>query len=252
MTNADQKLSTIGQKIKRAKKHLSDLEAERDRFFANNACAVESYEDPQTGERIFKMLHVSPVSVDFLLTLGDALHNTRSALDHLAWQLVAPAKRGTGTYFPIFDDAAKCKTTDLEKKQSFSADAAKRIKNAQPYKGGRGHYLWVLNKLDNADKHRELLTSIVCMSHSMAGRGANVASVQSVTFWAGQTIKMGEPLKTGDTFLILPKEYKNVEFAFDIGISEPSIIGNIPVIFWLGNAIYTVERLIQSFKPDLK
>jgi hypothetical protein len=254
MLTADEKLTAILQKIKWAKKHLGDLEIARDTFFANDAYEVETYDDPQTGDHIFKMLYVNPVREDFSLILGDALHNTRSALDHLMWQLASPAKRGRKTYFPIFSDAATCKATDIGKEQFVSANAAKRIKDAEPYKRGKGNDLWILNKLDIADKHHELLTSLVCMSYSLAGRGSQRSGpmhIEYMTFSAGQMVKIGEPLKTGDVFMILPKEYQNVEFAFDINVSEPNVIENISAIALLSNLISHADRLIRGFKPDL-
>ena len=44
--------------------------------------------DPNTGDQVFKFRVRAPIPVDLSLVIGDAVHNLRSALDHLAWQLV--------------------------------------------------------------------------------------------------------------------------------------------------------------------
>lgn len=96
--------------------------------------------------------------------IGELLHNLRSALDHLAWQLVLNAK-GTptdDTKFPI-----EAPTTNPQGKQGtpgvagdVSPKAKALIRSAQPYQWGaryREHPLWLLHKLWNIDKHRHVL-----------------------------------------------------------------------------------------------
>jgi hypothetical protein len=102
---------------------------------------------------------------------GDVVHNLRSALDHLAVTLVPSARRGSAS-FPI-------ETRDIWAKNGRryivrDAEARKRwrtaingmapetiavLKQLQPYGVARpnGHLLAVLSRLDNADKHRQLI-----------------------------------------------------------------------------------------------
>jgi hypothetical protein len=100
--------------------------------------------------------------------MGDCLHNLRSSLDHLAWQLVL-ADGGTPTTrtdFPIF----KCEGLFREHKKSkkaptgvvggVSQQAAALIESLQPYNRTDGspeeHPLWVVHHLNIIDKHRRL------------------------------------------------------------------------------------------------
>src|SRR6266404_3369521 len=124
MITADEKLATILQKVEWAKKHLRELEIARNRFLADDAYEAETYDDPQTGDHVSKMLYVNPVSVDVSLIIGDVLHNARTALDHLAYSL-APSP---DTYFPIFSNASKCRTMDTRHVKALSKDAKKRIR----------------------------------------------------------------------------------------------------------------------------
>ncbi|WP_139205445.1 hypothetical protein [Plantibacter sp. MMLR14_011] len=98
--------------------------------------------------------------------LGDAVHNARSALDHLAWQLVVkdggnPSRR---TQFPIAGtpaDLAKRVKNDLS---GCSLTTKNRVRQLQPFKDGT-HSFWALNELDNWDKHRLLLPVFASPHH---------------------------------------------------------------------------------------
>jgi hypothetical protein len=95
------------------------------------------------------------------LILGDAVHNARSALDVLVYQLVLlngkrPTKR---TQFPIYDSPPtqrQRQTIDANLK-GVQSDHAKRIRGMQPYKRPKAAESWklaTLGALDNIDKHR--------------------------------------------------------------------------------------------------
>jgi len=138
----------------------------------------------------------------------------------------------------------------------MSQDAKDKIRDAEPYKNGKGHDLWVLSKLDIADKHHALLTNSVCNGLTLLGHGAVTTGPmysEVVTIGGGAKL-FGEPLKTGDVFLALPKghPYQNVSLTFDISISEPAVIINRPVVFFVGILIAKVDRLILKFEPELK
>ncbi len=103
---------------------------------------------------------------------GDFLHNVRSALDHLAVAMV-PARRRSKASFPIERDDIWTKQGrryvigDAERRGRFktavdgmSAEAKTEIQALQPYNRGaqaRSNTMYLLNRLDNADKHRQLL-----------------------------------------------------------------------------------------------
>lgn len=259
MLTADEKLTAIRQKIKRAKKHLIDLEAERDRFFAeDNPNEVLSYDDPDTGEHVYELRRVDPVSPLVGLIAGDVLHNTRSALDHLVYQLVIANGNtpSSATMFPVFNVPTDCVATNAGQIKGLSKTAKEKIRDAEPYKGGKGDLFWMLHKLDIADKHHALLTSTVCMGSSLLGYGSSAKRpgpyVEVVTFGSGPA-KFGESLKAGDKFLILPKghTYQNVRFDFDIGISEPNIIKDAPIVMLLSTMIAHADNLILDCKSEL-
>lgn len=99
--------------------------------------------------------------------IGDVVHNLRSSLDHLAWQLVeanggTPSdKPGEQTAFPIRDVRRK----ELRIHGGVDPRALKVIEDLQPYnvhpESPTDADLWHLHRLDIVDKHHGLLLAPV-------------------------------------------------------------------------------------------
>lgn len=98
------------------------------------------------------------------LTVGDAVHNLRSALDNLAWTLAhlpGPPKNPKSIYFPVCEklSAWDKATKDLA---SIPKPILERVKTLQPFTFPKNEecFLWQLHKLDIADKHRSYLSAL--------------------------------------------------------------------------------------------
>ena len=99
----------IRLKLSRAEKHLCDLDAAI-RFFCESKPYRISVKPHPVAEIDYVRLFVesvTPVPAEIGLIIGDAVHNLRSALDHLAFQLVLANGKTpvTTTEFPISDPA---------------------------------------------------------------------------------------------------------------------------------------------------
>jgi hypothetical protein len=114
---ADERLAPIRVKVERAKEHIRDLEAEVSSFLSTNPYMVGTKRDPQTRRLIYYLVSVRNPSPRISAIIGDVIHNLRSALDHLAYQLVLAggARPSTQTYFPISEDATKYKAESPKK-----------------------------------------------------------------------------------------------------------------------------------------
>jgi hypothetical protein len=90
--------------------------------------------------------------------LGDAFHSARSALDHLAWDLVLAngGQPSRNTNFPIFD-GPKAQGKVAAALKGASHGVVGKVFALQPWRGG-DDLLWLLHELDLIDKHRLLLT----------------------------------------------------------------------------------------------
>ena len=85
-------------KVKRAEKHIRDLKAECDVFLKRNPYRRVAQENPETGERVtvFRVVETAPDQIS--LVLGDAIHNLRSSLDHLACQFIFPSNSASNFF----------------------------------------------------------------------------------------------------------------------------------------------------------
>ncbi len=109
---------------------------------------------------------------------GDIVHNLRSALDHVAWQLVVldngqPTRE---TAFPLHDSATNERGNPrvLTIKPGIrDAGIMAAVEAMQPYAEARhGHdprtdALGIVGRLDNIDKHRLLLTVVHALDRDM-------------------------------------------------------------------------------------
>src|SRR5262245_16114607 len=110
------KLSGVRAKIERANQHIGDLEARICAFRGENPYRVVPEADPNSGHRQYIVRVHSTPPLALGLVAGEAVHQLRSSLDHLAWQLVEAngGVPGKNTYFPILKDAP---TTDKAKQR---------------------------------------------------------------------------------------------------------------------------------------
>jgi len=125
-------------KIERSKQHTRDFEIALKAFRDTNPYGFRIDDDLQTGDKIHRIAIRSQTPDSLSLIVGDAVHNLRSALDHLVWQLVeANGQKPTDrTMFPISKDAATYKTAKIRKIQGISAAAENLIDTIKPYNGG--------------------------------------------------------------------------------------------------------------------
>jgi hypothetical protein len=146
-----------------------DLDGRAFEISRGNSDFVGTKEDAETGQRIYYLLRDPSISVAFPLLVGTILQALRSALDHLAYAMCVAGPGG--------EAAAKAKVKQIlfpisgGDAQDYKALVARRVviglskpgveqalDAVEPYKGGAGDLLVILNALNNADKHRLLLT----------------------------------------------------------------------------------------------
>lgn len=165
----------ISCKLRRAHEHLEALDRSVEGFLDphEKPTRILADDDAETGERFyrFELLREPPVTEWAILT-GEIIYQLRTALDHLAWQLCiahAPSDPPPrGTEFPIFWDPDRFDDLKpgggLHKIRGMSGDMQDAIRALQPYNRGnpaKSQSLWVLQDMNNEDKHRSLNLSVV-------------------------------------------------------------------------------------------
>lgn len=179
-------------KIERAEKHLTELRIEVEKYVHTHPFkAVRLMSGPKCKQHRdcwrYVLRVTSQPGPDLAIIAGDVLHNARSALDHLAGALAPPARRWSAS-FPIeMEDPwtrkdGKYVMRDSEKRRRFNTaikglpDAAvKIVKAVQPYRRGdrrSAHVLYHLGRLENADKHRQLIPFVTGLNDAVASASA--------------------------------------------------------------------------------
>jgi|ERR1019366_3453912 hypothetical protein len=226
--------------------------------------------NPKTRELIYYVDHSTPIPPKFPVIAGDVVHDLRSALEHLAGQLVDshdPTKLGKHTGFPIFEDAPKYKTYSPRKVQGMRPEAIKAIDTVEPYKGGKGESLWVLHELNRIDKHCLLIiagTALRAMNFSifLAGKieqnfGRKSPPIPPIFGLVEDSRNTGKPvfpLETGTELLIdAPDSEVNekMEFTLDVAFGQPEVIKGKPVVETLQSLAQFVDNVISDFEPFL-
>jgi hypothetical protein len=151
-------------KVDRAQMHLDALQSAALKWQgqAPEPSFVVDVED-EGRVHIVRVSGVPEVPVAWAGVLGDMLHNLRSSLDHLAWQLVIAGggEPNRHTYFPILKKRADRSVTSALK--GAPVEAVERIRELQPYvrcasqAEFRNDALHMIQSLNIADKHRLLV-----------------------------------------------------------------------------------------------
>ncbi|MEU3135772.1 hypothetical protein ABZ691_23650 [Streptomyces sp. NPDC006854] len=154
------RVSQVNLKFDRSRHHVAQLtDAIRD-YLDREPFAVYEEEEPE-GNLVYRVRVGEPPPAELSLMLGDAIHNARSALDYLAWQLVE-ASGGTpsssnSTMFPIAKSERDFIKAYPERLKGASAEAITAVRSLRPFSGGDERF-WRLHRLDIADKHHLLVT----------------------------------------------------------------------------------------------
>jgi hypothetical protein len=98
------KLYSCYLKLERAQQHASVLQDAMDQFLATEPYAIIYEHDPKLDEYILRAKVREEPPPEWSPVIGDIVHNWRSALDHLAYQLIIRngQKSCHRTQFPIF------------------------------------------------------------------------------------------------------------------------------------------------------
>jgi len=266
---SDHPLTGTWVKIERAGKHIIDFHAAQQAFLDSYPVAFTHDDEPDsTGHYNVRIADIKPVPPELSLILGDAIHNLRSALDLLACQLIKLRSNDhncKNIYFPILDSAKdfikalKKNEEDFELMGEFAINILTQL---QPYRGGKGHKLWMLHRLDIQDKHRLLivvLPSINGWRRQIEDRTPNSLNLRGKRFVDAEISISFEGLlipKAGITIdripaSIFPDGVFRVGYKIEgeMAFNEPEIIKGESAFSTLRNIYDAVIETIRQFEP---
>src|SRR5262249_8459640 len=120
--------------------------------------------DPETGKHVLDVTIWDHIDPEWGVTVGEIVHDLRSALDALVYQLAllngtTDAKFASSkACFPIFLTPEGFATRSKRTLQVLRTEHQTLFEKYQPYRGfGPRSVLWCLHEVNNTDKHRLLL-----------------------------------------------------------------------------------------------
>jgi hypothetical protein len=233
-------------KLRRARRHLTDLEEAAKEYLASDPFQVYTVAEPERGPISYRV-HVRAEPPEELgLMLGDALHNARSALDHVACLLV---EQGGGTItqstaYPINNDAVKFRA-GVKARLMGATDAARdAVVATAAYRGGDDQ-LWALHQLDIDDKHKLLIPVDMFLGTVNLHYGFRDMQMPPFGLRPADVIRLQE----GAEVLHIAEAARFTEqgdftnkysFTFDLALDSPALLGPRPV-----HAVPTAQALID-------
>lgn len=243
-------------KVERAKQHIANLDAHIAAFVQRDPYVVVRAEDPDTGDLVWRVRVREQPDPRWGLIAGDAIHNLRSALDHLVWQLVlANGRQPTDeTMFPIARSAKQFQAGGLRRIKGVSAQAQAAIQAAQPYKGGNDAF-WRLHRLDANDKHRVLY--VVGAAHNSVILEFKLPSGDVFPKIGLRPADRQFPLKDGAALYGVEMggrtDYaeNDPQFAFEVALSDGEVVEGEPLLEMLAQLADFTSAFIETFAPML-
>jgi hypothetical protein len=235
----------IRAKVTRAEQHIQDFQLGLSAFLKTSPYGIAIKENPNGGYPIYYVSKVNPTPDTLAATAADVVQNLRSALDTLAYQLVLGANGGTKpkgkVYFPISKTPTDYKGTRRGNVKGVRQEVVDAIDATEPYKGGKGHALWQLQQLSNADKHELLIEAGVAVSmgvdigidfEHMIRKTPGFENIAIPPIFIREVGDL-RPMKVGDELYIGPAEPEVAQkrrFAFNVSIYAPGIVDNEPAV----------------------
>jgi hypothetical protein len=158
------KTVTLGNELKfdRAARHFNEAIELLTAYKVPEPYEIRRDANPATGLSFWLTLKKKPPD-DIALAAGDCIHNLRSALDHIIYELSChtAGQHVPDTAFPILVSARNWKSISRQQLRAVPGPALKRIEELQPFQGLNAKYwtrerLLHVHQLDIADKHRNL------------------------------------------------------------------------------------------------
>jgi len=224
-------------KIKRADKHVLELQSLISDYEQGNFYRLFIEKNPQTGQNLIGVETVA-LPTDLPLIIGDALHNLHSALELMAFEIVTRANQtpSKNLYFPWSRNLQELEGT-LKNGEIRAAPAPVSkilLDTIAPDTGmGERNPLHALHTLDIEDKHRLLIPVISEITVTGAAIEGPGVTIRDNTF----ILKAGQ--KAG--LISIPGELKIT----DHGKGTALIAFNEAGIFQANPVIQTLHLLSQ-------
>ena len=258
-----QKPSTISINIKllHAKKLLNRLNSEIEEFKKENPYSTYPSENSKTGDWEIRLKINKKMPSDWSAQVGDIIHNLRSVLDLLIYQLFLSNKQSPhrDSGFPVCVKKSDFLNDGLKKIQGIDLKATETIKQLRPYKRGNKR-LYQLHQLDITDKHK--ITIGVGGSHEsviidFSEMFNNLGNFKTIIPSMPIGIRPADnqlPLKNGDALFAVKKgnnfeHFKNTKNNLNISFGDGRILNGEPMMPTLKEFMQLTEDIVNKLSP---
>ncbi len=267
-------------KLWRAKQHLEVFRDEVTTFTDADSHTITVEDDPNTNEYIFKVSGLRATDPDWAYIVGDCVHNLRTVLDHLVYQLARLGlgrdltnEEARGCSFPIYTDPEGFARRGKDRIKFLRSGEQTRIAELQPFNAAdrsiwpqpiqRGpiissfgifapvpSLLGGLADLDNLDKHRSVQPTWRTVSWQDAVTVEKPIRVVGSTTSAGA---LEDDAEVGRWHYMPPRPElpadmdMNIYFPLGVSLGEPPQLDS--AIGILDGLTASVEIVLALFKP---
>jgi hypothetical protein len=246
-------LRGVHDKVKRAKLHFENFKRKARIVRDRDPDAFIGQVHNNGFDHVYYAVRPPLPRTQWSLSIGDCVHNLRSALDHLAYQLVR-ANNGTptiATQFPLHKSRTRMNpSTGLIEPRPYEVSggvhpaALALIQGMQPYEPpSQAKTLGRLHDLDVIDKHRHLLLSVVAVD--WYARPVRPGRFETVSHWRALSLKDGKPAMRLTYRTPEPEVDPELTIARDVAFgSGISDLAGDPVVGILDLMITVVDRYV--------
>jgi hypothetical protein len=237
------------RKLSRGVHHRNETNRRTKAYVKTKPYAMHSEFDANAGEKrwiVDRVIRTPPVGLSN--AIGDAIYNFRSALDHLAYQLVVangnvPTRQ---TAFVLADSPGLWNRVWKQRTHGMSDPAIALIRSCQPcFETHHYRALWgsQLEALSNIDKHRHLYLTLAATTGGLFS--------QTIPFGSKWYVHQGPINENAPTVMatIETKTDTDMEYGFfgDVTFGDPGPACNEAVYPALMSFGVFVEGLLNDF-----
>jgi hypothetical protein len=241
-------------KLARSIEHAGELrnlyESARLKISITRERDLEPTDDPEVFLSNWRISEMDGIPSRWSCVAGDAIHNLRSTLDHLAWQLVLLDSGGDpywNTSWPITSSPERFEERVADVLRDLERERLAFVRERQPWFAEEFKALEWLGPLDNLDKHRLLLRMATSTTEDTFARIVSLSGCES----AHVEVLFGVPVRLGDWLVRVRVRNPTEEFDYLLGYEfAPTVVfdGGPIASRAINRARIAVERVISDFE----
>lgn len=190
----------FGSKLKlaRAHAHIGEFESLFESYVCDTPYRMDIDKKPKGGGIVLRPVLEGGLPSHTSSIIGDAIHNLRTSLDHLATDMVRASGSQPNRYtgFPIYDDEPSFNGGIASKLRGADLKFVDFVRSLKPYRMFGNAWFQDLSRLDNDDKHLSLVGSSPAVT---------IAKVDITVDWGGgewnQAVVEGVRIAGGEVHL---------------------------------------------------